>query len=147
MQSLEKNKAEIHRVLSGEGFNIALLSETLVHVLETTRKYNMTGYHLIPCSRDDAYGGTAIMLRNENSYSRIDIPVLSTKIQVVAILILSINLVIFSVYVSPSISIADFKNDIQTLFDKVRQFDNAIVGGDFNEHHGDCGDQTMDRKG
>lgn len=127
---------------------VAILSETWTNVSEErTNKYKITGYHTILESRFDGYGGAGLLLENRFNYVSISLPTLTDKTQAVCVKILPINVVIMSVYTSPSINSNDFKEDMLKLIGSVAQFQKVIVGGDFNAHHWAWGDEKCDNKG
>lgn len=148
VQSLYKNKAEVHRVLSSQDYSAAIFSETWTSILfENTGKYNIGNYHLILHSRDDSYGGAAVAVSNGMSFARLPSPDVSEFTQVVIVRINNPEIVLASVYISPSISMQDFGNDISKIFDSLRSYRKVIIGGDFNSHHYGWGDDICDRKG
>lgn len=145
---MEKQKAEIRRVLLEGKYDIAILSETWTHLtLENSSRYRITNYQLIPKSRHDNYGGAAILLNNNYNYVSLQTPDTSDGIQVCAVKILAIDLVIVAIYVSPSTTNKEFEEDIQKLFVNLRTYQRVVLGGDINAHHHLWGDTNCDRKG
>lgn len=143
-----KNKAEIHRVMTGSDYSIAILSETWTQEnFEDSNKYNMSGFHFIPHSRNDGYGGAGILLTNNLSYTRIPLTGMSRLTQAVSIHVNYLDIVVTAVYVSPSITAAEFENDMHFIFTSLRNLRRIIIGGDFNAHHFGWGDGTCDKKG
>lgn len=127
---------------------MAILSEVWTNISEeNTNKYKIAGYHTILESRFDGYGGVGILLENNYNFLPIILPTLTDKTQATCVKILPMNVVIMSVYISPSITINDFKEDTSKLFDAVAQFQKVVIGGDFNAHHWAWGDEKCDNKG
>lgn len=148
VQSLSKNRAEIQRVLASNEVQVAILSEVWTNIVEeSSNKYKIGGYHTILKSRFDGHGGSAILLETKYNFLPITLPTLTDKTQAVCIKILPTNVVVMSVYISPSIAINDFKEDISKLFNAVAQHQKVVVGGDFNAHHWAWGDEKCDSKG
>lgn len=148
IQSLYKNKAELHRVVTGSNYTAAILSETWTQSeLEKTNKYYVSSFHFIPDSRDDGYGGTGVLLSNKWNYVKLSKPITSRLTQVVSIHILHLDIVVSSVYVSPTITAMDFEKDVQSIFLNLQNHRRVIIGGDFNAHHISWGDAINDRKG
>lgn len=136
VQSLSSNRSEIQRILEADKYDVALLSETWTqNNLEKTNKYRITNYHQILHSRPDNYGGAAILLRNSYNYYPIQIPTLSEFTQSVAIRVANLDLILASIYVSPSISISTFEDDMNKVINALRPFTKTVIGGDFNAHH------------
>lgn len=148
IQSLYKNKAELHRVVTGSIYTAAILSETWTQSeLEKTNKYYVSGFHFIPDSTDDGYGGTGLLLSNKWNYVKLSKPITSRLTQVVSIHILHLDIVVSSVYVSPTITAMDFEKNVQSIFLNLQNHRRVIIGGDFNAHHISWGDAINDRKG
>lgn len=104
IQSLEKHKAELHRALVEGSYEIVLLSETWTKQnLEQSNRYKLPRYHFIATSRDDNYGGTAIMLLNDFNYQAIQLPATSDWTQACGINVFSLDIVVVSIYISADI--------------------------------------------
>lgn len=148
VQSMEKQKAEIHRVLLEGKYDIALLSETWTHIMmENSNRYKITNYQFVPKSRLDNYGGVAILVNNNYNYVPIQLPDTSDGVQVCAVKILHIDIVVVAIYVSPSTTNQEFEEDIQKIFDCMKGHHRVILGGDINAHHFLWGNDDCDRKG
>lgn len=148
IQSVFKNKEEIYRVLRQENYIAAVLAETWTALeLEDTNKYKISKYHRILASRDDGYGGAAVYLRNDLGYQPIQLPSLDNYTQAVAVKVLKFNLVIVSVYFSPSGTTSAFEEDVSKILDTLRNERRVIIGGDWNAHHGNWGNRSNDRRG
>lgn len=87
------------------------------------------------------------MLKNSYNYFPITLPAVSDYTQVVAIRIATVDLVVTSIYVSPSIPNATFEEDIAKIFDSLRSFRKIVIGGDLNAHHYAWGNETTDKRG
>lgn len=136
IQSLSTNRAEIQRILEAENYDVALLSETWTQLdLEQTNKYRLPNYHQLLHSRPDNYGGAAIFLKKSYNYYPIQMPTLSDFVQIVALRIAGLDLVIVSIYVSPSITNNTFEEDITKIVNTLRPFKKMVIGGDLNAHH------------
>ena len=148
VQSVFKNKDEISRVLQQGNCVAAILSETWTALeMEDSKKYNIPKYHRILQSREDGYGGVAIYLRNDLGYLPIQLPTLNKYTQAVAIRVLRLNIIIVSVYFSPSLTASQFEDDVLKILDSVRNERRVIIGGDWNAHHEIWGNPSNDRKG
>lgn len=127
---------------------MAILSEVWTNISEeNTNKYKISGYHTILKSRYDGYGGAGILLENQHNFVPITMPTFTDKTQAVCLKVLPTKVIIISVYISPSITIGDYKEDTSKLFNFAAQFERVIVGGDFNAHHQAWGDEKCDGKG
>lgn len=136
VQSLNMNRSEIQRVLEADNYDVALLSETWTKTdLEKTNKYKISNYHSIFHSRSDDYGGAAVFLKKAYNYFPIQLPTLSNFTQTVAIRVASLDLVLVSIYISPSIPNNTFEDDLLKIFNVLRAYKKTIVGGDLNAHH------------
>lgn len=148
VQSLEKQKTEIRRVLVEGGYDIAILSETWTQVmLENSNRYKISNYQFVPKSRYDNYGGVGIFVHNCYNYAPIQMPDTSDNIQICAAKILPIDVIVVAVYVSPSATNSEFEEDIQKTFDHLRNHRRIVLGGDINAHHYLWGNDSCDRKG
>ena len=148
VQSLAKNKAEVHRILTANNYTAAFLSETWTNAdMEDSNRYRITDFHFVPHSRDDNYGGVGIYLNVDWNYQRITAPTVSHYTQIVMIKVIQYDLVLCAVYVSPSISAVEYNNDIQQLFAALTRYKKVVIGGDFNSHHVTWGDSICDTRG
>lgn len=148
VQSFRKNKEEIYRIVSQENYDVAILTETWYKVEEeTTRAYNLSGYHKVLQSRADGYGGTGIYIRNHYNYQQLQIRCRSEQIQIAAVKILRTNTVVAGIYVAPSITTNDFDTDMQSILMQLSTYPKVIFGGDVNCHHFAWGDEKCDPKG
>lgn len=148
VQSLSQHKAEIQRALVQGGYEIALLSETWTNeALEQTRKYHISNYHFIAQSRHDNYGGVAIFLQQDLNYRKVHFPSLSDFTQICGVSILSLDLIVISIYISPSIPSDKFGEDINKILDSLRPYSRILLGGDINAHHHLWGNDSCDSKG
>lgn len=148
VQSLFKNKAEILRIMSGEDLDIGILSEVWTSDENVSiNKYKISGYHTITDSRNDGYGGAAVLVSTNYNYKSHKLPATSDMTQAVCVEVLSKNVTVLSVYISPSIHLDDFEKDCKALIDFSEKFSNIIIGGDFNAHHQAWGDERCDCRG
>lgn len=147
VQSLHSNKSELQRVLTAADYDVALLSETWTQdALENSIKYRISGYHQLNHSRYDNYGGVAILLKDCFNYFKIQLPTVSDFTQVVALRVATIDIVLVSLYVSPSIPNATFEDDISNIFVSLRSFRRIVIGGDLNAHHSGWGNEITDKR-
>lgn len=129
-------------------YSAAFVSETWTKAeLEHTNKYRIPYYHEFLKSRDDCYGGCALFLKQDLGYSVIDLPSLSEATQAVAIKVCSLDLVLVSIYIAPSITVQDLDDDLSKIFNTIKHYKQIIIGGDFNAHHYAWGNEFHDRKG
>lgn len=148
IQSLQKNKQELHRVLLDSKYDVALLTETWTKPGEEgDKKYLISQYHSVLKSRMDGYGGAGILLKRSYNYINLDLRLQSNMIQCVAIRIPSKNLVIASVYAPPSVTAPELESDLNSLTLQLQAFRRVIISGDFNCHHILWGNEKCDRKG
>lgn len=148
IQSLDKHKIELQRTLSVYDYDVALLSETWTKLeLETTSKYRISNYHHLLHSRPDNYGGAAVFLKNNFAFYTLALPAVSDYTQAVAMKIISTNIVIVSIYVSPSVPNNVFEDDLTRILNCLRQHKKVVIGGDLNAHHYVWGNENTDRRG
>lgn len=148
VQSFRKNKEEISRILNQENYEVAILTETWYKFEEeTTRAYNISGYHKVLHSRADGYGGVGIYIRNHYNYQQIQISSQSEQIQIAAVKILRTNTVIAGIYVAPSVTTNEFEADLHAILMQLSMYPKVIFGGDVNCHHIAWGDEKCDSKG
>lgn len=147
VQSMHKNKAELQRVLTSGEYDAALLSETWTSKEhEKTSKYQISTYHQILDSRYDSYGGAGILLKKDFNFSHITLPTLSDFTQATALKVISLELVLVSIYVSPTAEYKVVEDDLTKIFGVLRPFRKVVLGGDLNAHHHCWGDRT-DKRG
>lgn len=138
----------MNRILITDNYSAAFVSETWTNqALEQTRKYNIYRYHKFLNSRSDNYGGSAIFLHQDYSYSNINLPTVSNSTQVVATRVVSLDIVLVSIYIAPTIAKPDLVSDLKNIFSALRPYNKVIVGGDFNAHHQEWGNDYNDAKG
>lgn len=101
IQSLQKNKDELARVLIKDEYNVALISESWSKRELEGSKYRVPGFFTFLDSRDDGYGGAGILVDKQLKSKEITLPKFS-KIQSVARLIVAYNIVVMSIYVAPN---------------------------------------------
>lgn len=143
---MQKNKDELSRILIQDQYEVAILSETWSKIELEKTKYKITNYHTYLNSRVDGYGGAAILIDKKYKSREIQIPRFD-HIQCLAREILSIDIVVVSIYISPSISTNDMNNSLKQIFDKIKGFRKVVFGGDFNSHHLAWDPNNSDRKG
>lgn len=148
IQSLSKHKDELNRILITDNYSAAFVSETWTNqTFEHTSKYNIYRYHKFLHSRNDHYGGSAIFLHQDFSYSNINLPSVSELTQVIAIRVVSLDIVLVSIYIAPSITKPNLIADLKNIFSALRSHKKVILGGDFNAHHQEWGNDNNDAKG
>lgn len=146
IQSLEKNKEELARVLIEEEYNVALISESWSKRELENNKYKVPGFFTFLDSREDGYGGAGILVDKKLKSREIVLPKFP-KIQAVARLLVGHDIVVMSVYVAPNISHFLLKQCMEVLFLAVRGHQRVLIGGDFNAHHASWDPHHMDNKG
>lgn len=148
VQSFRKNKEEISRLLSRDNYDVAILSETWSKIEEeSSRAYNLSGYHKVLNSRADGYGGIGIYIRNHLNFQQIQIRSQADLIQVAAVKILRTNTVVAGIYVAPSITTNQFEAELHAIVMQLNRYPKVIFGGDVNCHHFAWGDEKCDPKG
>lgn len=145
IQSMEKNKDELSRQMIVGKYDIALLSETWSKEIQV-KKYNISNHFTFLDSRDDGYGGAAIIIKKEYKSREYKLPKFDC-IQCVAREIVNPNILVVSIYISPNINTTDLKNNLKQIFDRLKQHRKTIIGGDFNAHHFVWDKRKTDRKG
>lgn len=146
IQSLEKNKEEISRVLIKDEYDVAFISESWSKKEFETTKYKIPGFFTFLDSRDDGFGGAGVILSKKLKSREIELPKFP-KLQAVARNIVSLNIVVLSLYAAPCVSHSDLKEALKLIFDEIRSYKRAIIGGDFNAHHLAWDPLHEDRKG
>lgn len=148
IQSVTKNKDELHRTLIDKNYAAAFLSETWTQTSqESGSKYNIAGYNKFINSRYDNYGGSAIYLRKDLAYIELDPPLVSDFTQIVIVKLVCLDLVMVSIYISPQISNNNLDTDLKSIFQNLTNFSKVIVAGDFNAHSTIWGNDFQDSKG
>lgn len=142
IQSLKKNKEELRHLLIQDEYSVACLQEIWTKPEE---KIKLAGFNIIQDSREDGYGGSAIVIKKGLRYKRKEVVDKIESIQVTGIELLDTKINIISVYVSPRATVLE-------IAEMIRQIDNhlnnkTIVVGDFNSHHTYWGDSKVDAKG
>lgn len=146
IQSIEKNKAELARVLIKEQYTVGLISESWTKKECENSKYRIPCYNNYYCSRFDGYGGAMIII-HESVKSR-DFEVDSTdNIQCVGRFIKNMDLVVIAVYVAPNTSANELKSFLTSLAKKMEGFRSVLIGGDLNSHHRLWDQHHSDAKG
>lgn len=136
-QGIVSKSSDLKNLLSYNNISIALLSETF---LESKHTFIVHNYHVERCDRlpnqsdRNTRGGTAILVRSDLTYERINVNS-HPKCEVVCVkLHLAQNKILYiaSVYAKPKHRI---KRD--EWFDIIANFNDGslIIGGDFNAHH------------
>lgn len=134
IQSIEKHKDELIRVLIKENYKIAIISESWTKEDHEATKYKIPYFQNYYSSREDGYGGSMI-LAHESLISKNLNMYYTANIQCVGRCFSSLDLVIVSIYVSPTTTRAEFKSCITEVFRTIRPYKRYIIGGDFNSHH------------
>lgn len=134
IQSLEKHKEELSRVLIKEDYDVALISECWSKVELEQSKYKIPGFFTFLKSRNDGYGGAGIAIKKKIKSREVQLPDFP-KIQAVGRHIVAEDILVVSLYVAPNISVSDFEHEVKEILLKTVGFRKVIVGGDFNAHH------------
>lgn len=134
IQSVEKNRAELTRIMVKEEYAIGLVSECWTKKEFENSKYKIPQYNNHYCSRFDGYGGAMILIHN-SLLSRAIVIDSSDNIQCVGRYISKLELAVLSVYVAPNSSANEFKNFLSSLAKSIEGFKKVLIGGDFNSHH------------
>lgn len=146
IQSLEKHKEELSRVLIKEGYDIALISESWSKLELEKTKYKIPGFFTFLDSRNDGYGGAGVLINKSVKSREVQLPD-SPKIQSVGRHIVADDILVISLYVSPSISVSDFEIELKEIFRIAAGYRKVILGGDFNAHHYSWDPRHLDGKG
>jgi hypothetical protein len=148
IQSINKNKDELQRLLLEKNYAAVFLSETWTQVdLENSNKYTISKYQQFLQSRADNYGGCAIYLRTDLAYLNISIPQLSNFTQAIAVKLACLDLILVSLYIAPQITLQLLDSDLEILFNSLKSYDRILIAEDFNAHHSIWGNDFDDRKG
>lgn len=146
IQSLEKNKEELSRLLIQDQYNVAFISETWSKLELESTKYKVPGYFSFLDSRDDGYGGAGLIISKRIKTREVFMPSFN-KIQVIARHIVSSDICLVSVYVAPKISHFELRDNIGAIFKEVQKYRKAVIAGDFNSHHVSWDPNHSDNKG
>lgn len=146
IQSLDKNKEELSRVLIQDQYNVAFISETWSKIELESTKYKVPGYSSFLNSRDDGYGGAGLIISKQIKTRSVALPSFR-KIQVIARHIVATDILLVSIYVAPKISHFELKDNIRDIFQEIQKYKRTIVAGDFNAHHGSWDPYHVDNKG
>lgn len=145
IRSIWANKNYLEAFLSINKVDVALLSETW---LNKNKSITISGYSLIRADRNDGYGGSGILVKNNlQNFKVLDIPSKfnNKKIQTCGITLkfhnLKINLL--SIYCAPKHKISIDSWD--SLFRSTKH--PLLIGGDFNSHHSSFGCTYDDNEG
>lgn len=141
--SIKTRKIYLETLLFSNKIQIALLSETW---LKTQEPFNIKGYDIIRCDRQDGYGGSCILIKNGIKYSNIDCSrYFNQKLQIYAakILVYDKYITFVSIYASPNHNI----NMITWSYIFTEITEPYIIGGDFNAHHICWGSEITDHNG
>lgn len=129
-------------------YSFALLSESWTQESqENTTRYRISKYFGVFDSREDGYGGAAIYVKNTINFTRIPLPNLSDNTQAVAVMIPKWDIVVASIYISPTAQINELEDDLTSIFVTFKKHKKVLLGGDWNAHHVSWGDKQCDRKG
>lgn len=134
IQSVEKNKAELARVLNKEEYTIGIISECWTKEEFENRKYKISQYNNYYCSRFDGYGGAMITVHNSVQSRTIEVDT-TDNIQCVGRYVSKFDLAVLSVYVSPNTLANEFKTFLLGMIKRVEGFKKVLIGGDMNSHH------------
>lgn len=146
IQSLQKNKEELSRILIQDQYHVALISETWSKKELEDTKYKISNFYTYLDSRADGKGGAAIFINKKYKTREISIPTFD-KIQCLARQIVSLDLVVVSIYISPNVNNTELKANLKQIFDKIKCYRKVFVGGDFNAHHFTWDRRISDTKG
>ena len=145
IQSIKKNREELIHILKENNYDIACLQETW---LKNEKKMTIKGYNMIRTDRSDGYGGTCIILKKQINFKKLTLTdETEENIQTTAILLLSTNTILVSIYIAPQTPTITLKNTITKILHNTRNHKKIIIAGDFNSHHTFWGDSQSDRKG
>nr|CAI5836564.1 unnamed protein product [Callosobruchus analis] len=142
-RSAVANKLSLDKFLHDNQIDIALISETW---FKPNINIRFKEYSIIRRDRHDGKTGVAIFVRNTLNFEEITSPLQSDDIQVCGAEISiadSLHLSLLSVYVPPGTNI--FPNNWARLLTLSNQ--HAIIGGDFNAHHGLWGSYKQNHNG
>nr|CAI5827345.1 unnamed protein product [Callosobruchus analis] len=142
-RSAVANKLSLDKFLHDNQIDIALISETW---FKPNINIRFKEYSIIRRDRHDGKTGVAIFVRNTLNFKEITSPLQSDDIQVCGAEISiadSLHLSLLSVYVPPATNI--FPNNWARLLTLLNQ--HAIIGGDFNAHHGLWGSYKQNHNG
>lgn len=135
-QSLIPNKDKISHFLNTNNIDIALLSEIFKHNNST----KITNFNLVTKTRQDGFGGVAILLKNDIKFRKIKY---ETNLDIILIETTNLNpnFIFTAVYFPPNnLPQRTFKEEIVKLLNFLDSQPNVMIGGDFNARNISWGD-------
>lgn len=129
IHSINKNKDTLIGFLNAYKTHIAILSETFSMEKNPIK---IPGYEYINTPRSDNYGGAGIIIKENLTYTVVNTPI-EHDIQMCIIKIHKLNLVVMSIYITPSASEIVVKNYIKTELESLKN-EKVLICGDFNAH-------------
>lgn len=136
----------LRKITSENDFDVILLQETFTKKEECT--YRLQDYKGVLKSREDGHGGLAIYVKENIRVEIIEFPNLK-YIEVLAIEFKNNKYFIINLYAKPQLKSEEFKSDLKKILIEVEKYRDyvVIVGGDFNAHHSDWGNNFSQPKG
>lgn len=124
-RSVQANKADLLDILSAYNVKVAAISETW---LDPHQFFHIPGYSVLRCDRFDGYGGTALLVRKDVTYTELPIQFNPIDYEVVAIEVNNITIV--SIYIPPRSPL--MYHSVQNLIQQLKH--PFILLGDMNAH-------------
>lgn len=135
-QSIIPNKNKIEFFINKYNYDIVILSE----IFACNENFKILNYNTIFKTRNDNYGGVAILLKKNINFKKIkyttpyDIIIVETSN-------LKVNFKIASVYFPPNtVRVNEFEREMRSLTQFFSNDENVIIAGDFNARHVEYGD-------
>lgn len=142
IQSLPKNLNTLNFYLNNNDISVSLLSE----IFKYENNMRIPNYNIITKTRQDQYGGVAILIKNHILFKKIKF-VTNFDLVIIQTTNLRINYTLASIYIPPNTRIGTFKLEVQRIFDFLENMPNVIIGGDLNARSTSFGDSTSNAKG
>lgn len=128
IQSLIPNKDKLSFFLNEYQIDIAILSE----IFGCDDSFKVPNYNVVYKTREDGYGGVAILIKKEIKFRKIKYDT-RQEIIIIETTNLGSNVKIVSTYFAPNtINQAIFETEMRKLLQFLEQFENVLIGGDFN---------------
>jgi exonuclease III len=149
IKSLKQNKEELVNFLSEEKKDVGLLQETN---LNKNDEIEINKYKLVRKDRNKTKGGgVGLIINKKLNYEIIKVKEV-TPIEIIGIKtkINDTTYNIFSIYIPPSsqkITCKVMQSKLEKILNELKNYENVILGGDFNSHHTSWGSEKIDSFG
>ena len=126
--------ADVHEIFNSNLIPVIMISETWLKPFHNSSIVHISGYNLIRHDRVGKGGGGVCMYIAENIRAKVmyksELNLEKPEFLIVEIIVNHTKILLITVYRAPTIScLTEFEN---VLFDFVPNYENVIIGGDFN---------------